>query len=87
MASQPSNSPTDIKARRDAERRAALVVYALVFVTFFTLCTVAVIAMMQRESERQGFRPIEVSKPISFFDRTYMKKTPEQAAEVQQPAH
>ncbi len=52
----------------------ARLTYGLIIVVFLSVCAIAVISTMRMESERQGFRPIEVSKPISFFDYTYVKK-------------
>lgn len=57
-----------------SEYYTAIVVYGLVFVTFVSVCTVAVILTSQREAEKTGFRAIETEAPVSFFDQTYVKK-------------
>ena len=63
----------------------AWIVYGLVLGTFVTVATVAVVLTSQRESEKYGFQAIETTQPISFFDKTYMKKHPDnKAAESKQ---
>lgn len=52
----------------------ATLTYGGVILVFVSVCAMAVFFSMQAESNRQGFRPIEVTKPISFFDYTYVKK-------------
>jgi len=52
----------------------ARLMYGLVMLTFLSVCGVAVVMCMKMESEKEGFRPITVKKPISFIDTTYMKK-------------
>jgi hypothetical protein len=62
------------KKHSKSEYYVAYVVYGLVFVTFVTVCSVAVFLTNQRESEKTGFKAIETDAPISFFDKTYVKK-------------
>lgn len=50
----------------------ARIMYALVMLTFISVCTIAVVTTMKAESERTGFRPITVKQPISFIDTTYL---------------
>ena len=52
----------------------ARLTYFLIILVFVSVCAIAVLTTMNIESNREGFRPIEVSKPISFFDYTYVKK-------------
>ena len=52
----------------------ARLMYAMVMLVFVSVCTIAVIACMKMESEKEGFRPITVKQPISFIDKTYLKK-------------
>lgn len=64
------------KLNTDDHRRAqifARLTYVGVMLTFLTLCTVAVIVTMKQEKEKEGFKAIKVSQPISFFDKTYLK--------------
>lgn len=64
---------TDAEKHRRAKLYARLT-YAAIIIVFLSVCTVAVLTTMNIESQREGYRPIEVSKPISFFDYTYVKK-------------
>lgn len=52
----------------------ARLTYVMIMGIFLTICAVAVTTMMAMEREKEGFRAIELSKPISFFDYTYVKK-------------
>jgi hypothetical protein len=52
----------------------ARLTYVGIIVVFVSVCAVAVLSTMNTEANREGFRPIEVSKPISFFDYSYVKK-------------
>ncbi len=75
-----SHSP-DLKELSPLEkhRRSQLyarLTYVMIMGIFLTICTVAVTTMMAMERDKQGFRAIELSKPISFFDYTYVKKPP-----------
>lgn len=54
----------------------ARLVYVMVAVAFVSICTVAVLASMEMEKHRTGYKPITVKTPISFFDRSYMKEEP-----------
>lgn len=61
----------------EKHRRAQLyarLTYGGIIVIFVSVCAIAVITTMNIEANREGYRPIEVSKPISFFDYTYVKK-------------
>ena len=62
---------------REKHRRSQLyarITYVGIILVFVTVCATAVFFSMQMESHKEGFRAIEVSKPISFFDYTYVKK-------------
>jgi len=62
---------------REKHRRSQLyarITYASILLIFFSVCATAVFFTMQMESHKEGFRAIEVSKPISFVDYTYVKK-------------
>ena len=67
-----------------SEYLTAWVVYGLILGTFVTVATVAVILTSQREAQKEGFRAIETAQPISFFDKTYMKKSPSKTVPLQQ---
>ncbi|WP_303672787.1 hypothetical protein [Vampirovibrio chlorellavorus] len=71
MTSQKSLS--DIEKHRRSQLYARLT-YVGIILVFVSLCAVAVLVTMSNEAKREGFRPIEVSKPISFFDYSYVKK-------------
>ncbi len=58
----------------------ARLTYVAIIVAFMSVCAIAVLSTMKTESERQGFRPIHVAKPISFVDYTYVDKHPPQNA-------
>jgi hypothetical protein len=62
-----------------AEHKRAVVVartiYAVVILSFVSVCTVAVIVTMNMEKDKPGFRAITVEKPISFIDRTYLPES------------
>jgi hypothetical protein len=61
----------------EKHRRAQLyarLTYGGIIVIFVSVCAIAVLTTMNIEANREGYRPIEVSKPISFFDYTYVKK-------------
>lgn len=55
-------------------RRFAIITYSMVIVTFVSICTIAVVTTMQMEKNKQGFKAIKVTKPISFIDYTYVDK-------------
>jgi len=68
----------------EKKRRAALyarLTYAGVMLVFITICAVAVVMTMQKESNKSSFRAIKVSKPIYFIDYTYVDKTEQPAGE------
>ncbi len=71
MTSQKSLS--DIEKHRRSQLYARLT-YVGIILVFVSVCAVAVLTTMNNEANREGFRPIEVSKPISFFDYSYVKK-------------
>lgn len=52
----------------------ARLTYAGIMLMFLSLCAVAVFVTMQQEKNKDGFRAIEVSQPISFIDKTYLKE-------------
>jgi hypothetical protein len=62
---------------REKHRRSQLyarITYASIILIFLSVCATAVFFTMRIEGEKEGFKAIEVSKPISFFDYTYVKK-------------
>lgn len=72
----PKSAPTELSAA-EKHRRAQLyarMTYGAIIITFVSVCAIAVVSTMNAERNREGYRPIEVSKPISFFDYTYVKK-------------
>lgn len=68
-----SKALSDLEKHRRSQLYARLT-YVGIILIFVSVCAVAVLTTMSNESKREGFRPIEVSKPISFFDYTYVKK-------------
>jgi ABC-type Fe3+ transport system permease subunit len=69
------------ESRRQARQRqkikefqAARNVYIVIIMSFITVCTVAVVLSIQLEANKKGFQAIETTRPVSFFDKTYMKK-------------
>ncbi len=50
----------------------AIIAYVGVMMVFMTIIAVAVTVTMQQEASKTSFKAIKVSKPISFFDKTYM---------------
>lgn len=58
---------SDIEKHRRSQLYARLT-YVGIILVFVSLCTVAVLVTMSNESKRDGFQPIEDSKPISFFN-------------------
>src|SRR4051794_35505278 len=67
-----SASRISLDEKRRRAKLYARLTYVGVILIFLTICTIAVIATMQHEREKEGFRAIHVSKPISFFDYTYV---------------
>ena len=62
---------------REKHRRSqfyARITYVSIIFIFLSVCATAVFFTMQMESQKEGFKAIEVAKPISFFDYTYVKK-------------
>ena len=49
-------------------------VYGAIIISFVTLCAIAVTVTMNQESHKKGFKAIRVTQPISFIDKTYLKK-------------
>ncbi len=75
--STPQSLPGEPISDREKHRRAQLyarLTYGLIIVVFVAVCGVAVVASMAMERDRQGFRPIQVSKPIAFFDDSAVNK-------------
>jgi hypothetical protein len=63
----------------EKNRRAQLyarLTYVAIVVVFLSVCAVAVGSTMYTESHKETFKAIHVSKPISFFDNTYVDKKP-----------
>lgn len=56
--------------------------YAGIIIIFVSVCAIAVLTTMNNERNKEGFQAIHLSKPISFFDYTYVDKKP---AEQQKP--
>jgi len=68
----------------EKHRRAQLyarLTYAAVIVTFLSVCTVAVVTTMNNERNKEGFKAIHVTKPISFIDYTYVDQKPGEQAQ------
>jgi hypothetical protein len=68
---------TTSKLTAEQHRKSTLyarLTYLTIITTFLTICTVAVLTMMKMEQEKTGFKAIQVTQPISFFDKTYLKK-------------
>ncbi|HEY9745360.1 MAG TPA: hypothetical protein V6C99_03995 [Oculatellaceae cyanobacterium] len=72
-ASSPEKTLSDREKHRRSQLYARLTYVAIILI-FVTVCGTAVFFTMQMERQKEGFRAIEVSKPISFFDYTYVKK-------------
>jgi hypothetical protein len=70
--SSPKNL-SDLEKHRRAQLYARIT-YGSIILIFLTVCGTAVFFTMQMESRKEGFKAIEVAKPISFFDYTYVKK-------------
>lgn len=58
---------------KDPAKFTAMIIYALVLVTFLSICTIAVVTTSSQEQAKTGFKVIQVAKPISFFDQTYVQ--------------
>jgi hypothetical protein len=76
-------SSTDTLSPAEKHRRSQLYArftYFGIIVVFVSVCAVAVLTTMSNERNKEGFRAIHLSKPISFFDYTYVdkKETPKQ---------
>ncbi len=69
-----AKTPEEQEQQRRAEFVAARNVYILIIVSFVAVCTVAVIITSQMEAKKSGFQAIETQAPISFIDKTYVKK-------------
>lgn len=69
--SSPELSPAE-KHRR--AKLYARLTYLMIVVAFVSVCAVAVIVTMNTEREKESFRAIHLSKPISFFDYTYVDR-------------
>jgi hypothetical protein len=80
--SQPSyvsNKPDKKISTQEKHRRAvvnARWTYIIIFLSFFSVCAMAVIVTSAMEREKTGFKAIKVSKPISFIDSTYVTPKP-----------
>jgi hypothetical protein len=46
--------------------------YIIIFVSFFSVCAMAVVVTSALEREKTGFKAIKVRQPISFIDNTYL---------------
>lgn len=71
-----STSPQPPISDAEKHRRATLyarLTYGAIILLFLGVCTVAVVATMVREKQKDGFQAIQLSKPISFFDYTYVQ--------------
>jgi hypothetical protein len=75
-----SQTLPDAKAKHQKAIVNARWAYAAIMILFLTICTVAVVSMMAMEKDKTSFHAIEVKQPISFFDDTYVKKTPSKSA-------
>ena len=71
MATQSQETLTDAEKHRRSKLYARLT-YGAIIIIFLTVCVVAVTATMSMEKNKQGFKAIQLSKPISFFDYTYV---------------
>lgn len=71
--STPQQNLSDREKLRRSQLYARLT-YACIILVFVSVCATAVFFSIQMESHKEGFKAIEVSKPISFFDYTYVKK-------------
>ena len=72
-----------IASIKDPARFTALIIYVLVFATFLSICAIAVITTSSQEQSKTGFQAIQVEKPISFFDQTYVAPESSSSNEVQ----
>lgn len=52
----------------------ARMTYAIIIFSFLSVVTIAVVTTMAMEKSNTGFHAITVKKPISFFDKTYLKQ-------------
>jgi hypothetical protein len=73
MSSTEQLSPAEKHRRSQLYARFT---YFGIIVTFVTVCAIAVVTTMNNERNKEGFRAIHLSKPISFFDYTYVDKKP-----------
>lgn len=73
MSTAPRQA-TPAPADRKAEFTTARNVYIVIIVSFVSVCAVAVIATSRMEAEKPGFKAIETQAPMSFIDKTYVKK-------------
>lgn len=69
----PQRTPEE---QRRAEFIAARNVYIIIFISFVSVCTVAVLITSYLEAHKTGFQAIRTTAPTSFIDKTYMHKTP-----------
>jgi hypothetical protein len=70
-------SATSTLTSAEKHRRAQLYArftYAGIIVIFLSVCAIAVLSTMQSEANKETFKAIHVSKPISFIDYTYVDK-------------
>ncbi len=70
----PVKTQEQLQQERRAEFVAARNVYLAIIISFVTVCTIAVVVTSKMEAERTGFRPIQTEAPMSFIDKTYVKK-------------
>jgi len=71
-------SPDDEKRKLKKQIQFAVVVAAAVLLTYAGLAVVAANLMVSRENNRNGFKAVQVEKPISFIDNTYVSKPQQQ---------
>ena len=70
----PAKTQEQLQAEQRAHFVAARNVYIVIIVSFVTVCTVAIVCTSKMEAEKTGFRPIQTQAPMSFVDKTYLKK-------------
>jgi hypothetical protein len=62
----------------------ARLTYGAIILTFLSVCAIAVVTTMMNERNKEGFKAIRLSKPISYFDYTYVDQG-KQPQKHQQP--
>ncbi len=69
-----SDQKTDKKSFMSRNAWFAWGLAVAVLLTFASIATMAVQTTIALEKKKKGFQAIEVEKPISFFDTTYIQK-------------